>query len=96
MEDLSTVGIKSLETNTLEIIQSVDNDGDETMGMILFQPRMAAKGESKFEVVTVAPGENPTAEDTVTPGLFPNAPMITPGKTIRFLVAPCPAVLMPG
>tara|TARA_R110002050_G_scaffold79136_1_gene169023 strand:+ start:9213 stop:10391 length:1179 start_codon:yes stop_codon:yes gene_type:complete len=63
VDNLTTVGIKNLKTNTLEIIQTVDNDGDGTMDMILFQPRMKAKGESKFVVVTVAPGENPTAEE---------------------------------
>ena len=63
VEDISTVGIKNLETNSLEIIQTVDSDGDGALDIILFQPRMAAKGESKFEVVTVAPGENPTTEE---------------------------------
>lgn len=62
VEDLSSVGIKNKETNTLEVVQTVDNDGDGTMDMILFQPKIAAKGESKFEVVTVEPGENPSAE----------------------------------
>ena len=63
VEDLSTIGLRNKETNTLEIIQTVDNDGDGTMDMVLFQPRMAAKGESKFEVVTVEPGENPKAQE---------------------------------
>ncbi|MEQ9583264.1 MAG: hypothetical protein RIM68_14110, partial [Arenibacter sp.] len=31
VEDLSSVGIKNKETNTLEIVQTVDNDGDGTM-----------------------------------------------------------------
>lgn len=63
VEDLSTVGIKNKETNTLEIIQTVDNDGDGVLDMILFQPRIAAKGESQFEVVTVKSGENPSAPE---------------------------------
>lgn len=63
VEDLSTVGIKNKETNTLEIVQTVDNDGDGVLDMILFQPRIAAKGESKFEVVTVTAGENPKAQE---------------------------------
>ena len=63
VEDLSTVGIKNKETNTLEIIQTVDNDGDGVLDMILFQPRIAAKGESQFEVVTLEPGENPLAPE---------------------------------
>src|SRR5690606_32786105 len=40
VEDLSTVGIKNKETNTLEIVQTVDNDGDGVLDMILFQPRI--------------------------------------------------------
>lgn len=63
VEDLSTVGIKNTETNTLEIIQTVDNDGDGVLDMILFQPRMAVKGESKFEVVRVQPGDNPKPQE---------------------------------
>ena len=63
VEDLSTVGIKNKETYTLEIVQTVDNDGDGVLDMILFQPRIAAKGESKFEVVTVTAGENPKAQE---------------------------------
>lgn len=63
VDNLTTVGIKNLQTNTLEITQTVDNDGDGTMDMILFQPKMKAKGESKFAVVTIAPGEKPGAEE---------------------------------
>ncbi|MBC8767080.1 DUF4861 domain-containing protein [Arenibacter sp. BSSL-BM3] len=63
MEDLSTIGIKNTETNQLEIIQKVDNDGDGTLDMILFQPKMAANSESKFEIVKVGEGENPTAPE---------------------------------
>jgi hypothetical protein len=63
VEDLSNVGIRNIETNQLQIIQKVDNDGDGTMDMILFQPNMAANGESKFEIVPVEVGENPTAPE---------------------------------
>lgn len=63
VENLSSIGIKNKETNTLEIIQTVDNDGDGVLDMILFQPRIAAKGENKFEVVTVTAGENPKAQE---------------------------------
>ncbi|MCM4151533.1 DUF4861 domain-containing protein [Arenibacter sp. N53] len=61
MDDLSTIGIKNTETNQLEIIQKVDNDGDGILDMILFQPKITANGESKFEIVKVGEGENPTA-----------------------------------
>jgi hypothetical protein len=63
VEDLSSVGIRNMETNQLEIIQTVDSNGDGTMDMILFQPKMDANGESTFEVVTVAEGENPTVAE---------------------------------
>jgi len=61
LEDLSTVGIKNMETNQLEIIQKVDNDGDGTLDMVLFQPKIAANSESKFELVKVGEGGYPTA-----------------------------------
>ncbi|MCK0147853.1 DUF4861 domain-containing protein [Arenibacter sp. F26102] len=63
MDDLSSIGIKNTETDQLEIIQKVDNDGDGTWDMILFQPKMPANSESKFEIVKVGEGENPTAQE---------------------------------
>lgn len=48
-EDLSSIGIKNKETHTLEIIQTVDNDGNGVLDMILFQPRMAAKGKASLK-----------------------------------------------
>jgi hypothetical protein len=63
MEDLSNAGIRNMETKQLEIIQKVDNDGDGTLDMILFQPKVAPNGESKFEIIKVGEGENPTAPE---------------------------------
>lgn len=63
MDDLNNLGIKNTETNQLEIIQKVDNNGDGTLDMILFQPKMAANSESKFEIVKVGEGKNPTAPE---------------------------------
>ena len=67
MEDLSNAGIRNMETKQLEIIQKVDNDGDGTLDMILFQPKVAPNGESKFEIIKVGEGENiyDTHEDQV-------------------------------
>ncbi|WP_139958499.1 DUF4861 family protein [Flavicella sediminum] len=60
--DLSTVGLKDLATGNLQITQLVDNDGDGVMDVLLFQPKVKATSEAKFEVVTITEAEQPKAE----------------------------------
>ncbi|MFD1616286.1 DUF4861 family protein [Gelatiniphilus marinus] len=63
LEDLSTTGILNTETNTLELTQTVDNDGDGVLDVILFQPKIKANSESTFKIVTVTEAEKPKAPE---------------------------------
>jgi len=62
VENLSDLGVRNTTTKALELIQTVDNDGDGIMDVILFQPKIAANSEVVFEIVKVTEGENPKAE----------------------------------
>jgi len=62
IDSVSTIGIKDTKTGELQVTQLVDVDGDGTMDEILFQPKIAANSESKFEVVSVSEVEKPKAE----------------------------------
>ncbi|MFB9056480.1 DUF4861 family protein [Mariniflexile ostreae] len=59
IEDLSTVGIRDVETNALQITQTVDNDGDGVMDELLFQPEISANSEKRYAVVQVSEAERP-------------------------------------
>jgi hypothetical protein len=59
VENLANIGIRNTETNTLEVIQTVDNDGDGNLDVILFQPKIKANSEANFEVVMVTEAEKP-------------------------------------
>ena len=61
--DLTTVGIRDAKDGTLQVTQTVDNDGDGTMDEILFQPKIAANSEKTFEIVTITEAEQPKAEE---------------------------------
>lgn len=63
VEDLSTTGILNTETNTLELTQTVDNDGDGVLDVILFQPKIKANSESVFKIVSVTEAEKPKAPE---------------------------------
>lgn len=51
VDDLSVIGIRNTKTNQLQITQTVDNDGDGIADEILFQPKIPAKSEQKYELV---------------------------------------------
>jgi|TARA_R110002050_G_scaffold296094_1_gene455672 hypothetical protein len=63
VDDLSSVGIKNRKTGKLQVTQLVDNDGDEIMDEILFQPKIAPKSEIKFEIVIISDIEKPKAPE---------------------------------
>lgn len=50
--------VKDLSSNSFLETQTVDNDGDGTMDVLLFQPKIKASSKQDFEVVI---GTNPTA-----------------------------------
>ena len=63
VEDLSTIGIRNTETKKLELTQTVDNDGDGVLDVILFQPQVKANSEVTFKIVTVTEAEKPIAPE---------------------------------
>ncbi|WP_458628288.1 DUF4861 family protein [Winogradskyella sp. PC D3.3] len=63
VDNLSNIGIKDVNTGKLQVTQLVDNDGDGTMDVILFQPKVASKSVAKFEVVPITEAEQPKAPD---------------------------------
>ncbi|MDO5980021.1 DUF4861 family protein [Flavivirga spongiicola] len=62
-EDLAMIGIRDKETGQLQITQTVDNDGDGILDVILFQPNIAANSEKKFELITVTETEKQIAPE---------------------------------
>jgi hypothetical protein len=62
IDSVSTIGIKDVKTGELLVTQLVDIDADGTMDELLFQPKILANSESKFEVVSVKESEKPKAE----------------------------------
>ncbi len=63
VEDLSRIGIRDLNSKELQVVQTVDIDGDGSLDQILFQPKLSANSERKYEVVTLMEGENPDAHE---------------------------------
>ncbi len=63
IDNLSSIGIKDVKTDKLQVTQLVDIDGDGTMDEILFQPKIAANSESNFEIVTVTEFEKPKTKE---------------------------------
>ncbi|MDA9344105.1 DUF4861 domain-containing protein [Algibacter sp.] len=61
IENLDNIGILNTETNTLEVVQTVDNDDDGNLDVVLFQPKIKANATAKYEVVLI-----PEAEQTET------------------------------
>ncbi len=61
--DLTTIGIRDSNNNELQVTQTVDNDGDGTMDVILFQPKIAANSEKSFDIITITDAEKPKAEE---------------------------------
>jgi hypothetical protein len=60
--DLSTVGINEMATKKLQITQLVDKDGDGTMDVLLFQPKVKALSSSVYEVVALSDANRPNSE----------------------------------
>lgn len=63
VNDFNSVGIKNLKTGKLELIQLVDLDGNGTMDQLLFQPKIDANSEAKYEVITISSSEVSEAEE---------------------------------
>jgi len=57
IEDLSTIGIRDLETNELQLTQTVDNDGDGVLDELLFQPKVGSSSEKKYAIVKITEEE---------------------------------------
>lgn len=64
VKDLSKIGILNTETNELELTQTVDNDGDDVLDVILFQPNIKANSETHFKIVSLNKEEKPTAPES--------------------------------
>ncbi|WP_034040943.1 DUF4861 family protein [Wocania ichthyoenteri] len=63
VKELSNIGILNIETNTLELIQTVDNDDDGVLDVILFQPKIKANSDATFKIVTITEAEKLTAPE---------------------------------
>ncbi|WP_303315310.1 DUF4861 family protein [Flavivirga abyssicola] len=63
VDDLSTIGIRDIETNKLQITQMVDIDDDGVFDQLLFQPKIAPKSEKKYAVIQITEKEKPKAMD---------------------------------
>ncbi|GIQ61087.1 hypothetical protein Flavo103_42220 [Flavobacterium collinsii] len=55
--------IKEIGSNTLLTTQTFDNDGDGTMDVLLFQPKIKASSHKDFEILI---SENPSKDATVS------------------------------
>nr|WP_307838562.1 DUF4861 family protein [Flavobacterium sp. ASV13] len=60
---LENYAVKEAGTNTFLESQTVDNDGDGIMDVILFQPKINASSHKDFEILVT---ENPSASKTVS------------------------------
>ncbi|MBW1655434.1 DUF4861 family protein [Flavobacterium quisquiliarum] len=60
---LENYTIKDLSNNSFLQTQTVDNDGDGTMDVLLFQPKIKASSKQDFEVLV---GTNPNASQTIS------------------------------
>lgn len=63
VDDLSNVGVRNAQTKELLVTQTIDNDGDGTLDLIIFQPEIKANSKQTFEIVTITETERPEAED---------------------------------
>ncbi|MRX69498.1 protein of unknown function [Flavobacterium resistens] len=60
---LENYTIKDKSSNSFLETQTVDNDGDGTMDVLLFQPKVKASSKQDFEVLV---GTNPSASTTIS------------------------------
>ncbi|SDX61809.1 protein of unknown function [Lutibacter oricola] len=63
VEDLTTIGIRDVSSNKIQVSQLVDIDGDGVVDQLLFQPKIAANSKKKFEVVTISNEDKPVFEE---------------------------------
>jgi len=63
VESIENIGIRDLNTGQLEVVQYVDNDGDGSFDVLLFQPVIAPNSEQQFEYFIITNEEIPTAPD---------------------------------
>ncbi len=63
VDDLSNVGIKNIDTQTLLVTQTIDTDGDGISDLIIFQPEIKANSEQSFEIVTITEADRPEAPE---------------------------------
>lgn len=62
VDDLTSIGIQESDTKKLLVTQTIDNDGDGILDVILFQPQIGANSEKVFEIVTIEESERPKAD----------------------------------
>lgn len=60
--DLSSVGIRDVESGQLQVTQLVDNNGDGNNDELLFQPTLGATSEKNYEIVLISENEQPKTE----------------------------------
>lgn len=60
--NLDNLGIRSVTTGSLQVTQLVDEDGDGTNDVLLFQPSVPASGEAAYEVVVLNAEKAPIAD----------------------------------
>ena len=53
VEELNDLGIRDVITGELQVSQLVDINGDGTMDVILFQPKIEPKSEKQFEIINL-------------------------------------------
>lgn len=61
--NLDNLGIRSVTTGSLQVTQLVDEDGDGTNDVLLFQPSVPASGEAAYEVVVLNAEKAPIADN---------------------------------
>ncbi len=57
VEDLSSIGIRDVETEKIQITQTVDTNGDAIMDQLLFQPVLGPTSEKEYEIITISEKE---------------------------------------
>ena len=63
VDSLTNLGIREEVSNKLLVTQLVDFNGDGVMDQLLFQPKLAASSEKKYEIVQISDDEQPKAEN---------------------------------
>ena len=63
VEDLSRIGIRNVDSQALSVTQLIDEDGDGTMDLLIFQPEIKADSKQTFEIVTISESERPEAPE---------------------------------